>query len=104
MISHDINGDAQRYPQDELCNTIRSHDEADHCPCHRERKKVGRQERDVDVLGEPEESRNSAQERLSGESLGLLVMMAFFQQNMSGCHILPPRSCVRAGMRSEWAY
>jgi len=84
-----IDGDAERDPQDELCNAVSADYQADHGRCHGEREEVGRQERDIDVLREPEETRNSAQECLFGAGMRLRVNIATFQQNVSGYHILP---------------
>ena len=94
MISHDIYSDAERDPQDELCNTVSSDNQTDHGPCHREREEVGRQERNVDVLCEPEESRNGAKEGLSGSDIRFTIKLAIVQQNISSYHILLPKSYV----------
>ena len=102
MISHDIDGDAERDPQDELCNAVSSDDQTDHGRCHREREEVGRQERNVDVLREPEEGRNGAQERLCGVGVRVTMKIAAFQQNISSYHILLPRSYVRFRDRTPW--
>jgi len=92
VISYDVDGDAERDPQDELCNAVSSDYQADRSRCHGEREEVGRQERDVDVLREPEESCDSAQECLSGADMRLTVNIATFQQNVSTYHNLPKRS------------
>ena len=88
MISYDVDGDTERDPQDELRNAVSSDYQADRGRCHGEREEVGRQERDVDVLREPEETRNSAQECLSGAGVRLRVNIATFQQNVSTYHNL----------------
>ena len=95
MISHDIDGDAERDPQEELCNAVSSDNQTDHGRCYGEREEIGRQERNVDVLREPEGSRNGAQERLPGMGVRLTVNIVMFQQNISSYHILLPRSYVR---------
>ena len=92
MISDDIDGDAKRDPQEELCNAVSPDNQTDHSRCYREREEIGRQERNVDVLREPEGSRNGAQERLSGMGVRLTVNLVMFQQNISSYHILLPTS------------
>ena len=82
MISHDIDGDAKRDPQEELCNAVSSDNQTDHGRCERERQEVRRQERNVDVLREPEGSRNGAQERLSGMGVRLTVNIATLQHDL----------------------
>ena len=97
MIPHDVDGDAEGDPENELCNTVSSDDQADRGSRYGECEEVRCQERNVDVLGEPEESGDGAQERFLGlhVSFGVRVVVAC-QQNTSSYHILLPRSYVRS--------
>jgi hypothetical protein len=94
VIPDDIDGNAEGDPEDELCDAVSPDDQADHGRCHGEREEVGRQERNVDVLGEPEENGNGAQERFSGPGVGFAKRIAMIQQDISSYHILLPGSYV----------
>ena len=94
MIPHDVDGDAEGDPENELCNAVSSDDQADRGRRHGEREEVGCQERNVDVLGEPEESGDRAQERFLGLHVSFAFKIVARQQNTSSYHILLPRSYV----------